>query len=183
MNTSTPLLSAMSDSGSVVDWWFVYKVAGKAISADGTDAKGDEYVYFDAAQNGQIALSPHRISSPTDGAVANTLNQIYNNKDPNVGWFFYNDENPISGKTNGSRGHTKGVLCFNTVTNSAFWLIQSSPKFPSKAPYNYPTTAMGNAQTFLCITLKDADTARAIAQQMFVAQQPNVYLASKVPLG
>jgi deoxyribonuclease-2 len=37
------------------------------------------------------------------------------------------------------------------------------------------------AQTFLCITLKDADTADAIAKEMFSAQTPNVYAASAVP--
>jgi deoxyribonuclease-2 len=60
-------------------------------------------------------------------------------------------------------------------------LIQSTPKFPPKGKYAFPSSGKKEAQTLLCITLKDADTAQAIAKQMLVAQQPNVYLASAVP--
>ena len=41
---------------------------------------------------------------------------------------------------------------------------------------------MPNAQTLLCITLQHADVAQSLARQMFVAQQPNVYLASRIPV-
>ena len=33
-------LSAISDQGRPVDWWFVYKIAGKSIVSDGSKAKG-----------------------------------------------------------------------------------------------------------------------------------------------
>lgn len=177
-------LSAIGDNGKAVDWWFLYKIAGKSVTSDGSKATGTEYVYFDAAntEGKQLQLSPHLISDPAVGAVSATLAQVYQKPgDPATGWFFYNDEDPVTGKTNGSRGHTKGVLCFNTETNSAFWMIHSAPKFPPKGKYGYPATATGNAQTYLCITLKDADTAKAIAAQMYTAQQPNVYAASAVP--
>jgi len=189
------LLTAMDDSGKPIDWWFAYKVAGKSEASetdkakatlpDGSAVAGTEYVYFDAnsPQDGKLALSPHRVDK--DGALPNTLNQLYKEEGlstQHLGWFFYNDENPLNGTVNGSRGHTKGVLAFDMGTNSGFWLIQSTPKFPSKDHYGFPTTGMPNAQTLLCITLADADTARRIAAQMFAAQQPNVYLASTVPV-
>ncbi len=185
------LLSAMDENGQPVDWWFIYKVAGKSTTAkgakgaaiNGSKISGTEYVYFDAntATNGKLALSSHRLDKT--GALPNTLKQVYASAaaDPHLGWFFYNDENPIDGKVNGARGHTKGVLAFDLNSNSAFWLIQSTPKFPPKGGYAFPTTGMPNAQTMLCISLKDATVAQAIAKQMFVAQQPNVYLASKIP--
>lgn len=184
MSKQLPPLSAISDDGKPVDWWFLYKVAGKSVTSDGSKATGTEYVYFDSVnpKGKKLQLSPRQINDNANGAVSGTLNQIYNNlSDPDTGWFFYNDEDPITGKTNGSRGHTKGVLCFNLATNSAFWMIHSAPKFPPKGKYAYPATATGNAQSYLCITLKDADTAKAIAGQMYIAQQPNVYAASKVP--
>ncbi len=174
----------MDDSGNPIDWWFIYKIAGKSVASDGSKATGYEYVYFDSSgpQGKKLTLSPNLISDSSKGAVSNTLNQIYNNlADPDLGWFFYNDEDPITDKTNSVRGHTKGVLCFDLRTNSAFWMIHSAPKFALESKYGFPETAKGNAQTFLCITLKDADTAKAIAVQMYIAQQPNVYLASKVP--
>jgi deoxyribonuclease II len=183
MANNDTILSAIGDNNKPIDWWFIYKVAGKSEVSDGSKAQGTEYVYYDSdKQDTALRLSKFHISDPANGAVSNTLNQIYNNaNNPDMGWFFYNDEDPITLKTNGERGHTKGVICFNTANNTAFWLIHSAPKFPSKDTYSYPETAMGNAQTFLCITLQDADTAKAIAAQMFVAQQPNVYLASQVP--
>lgn len=184
MSNNQPLLSAIGDDGKPVDWWFIYKVAGKSVTSDGSKATGTEYVYFDSVnlKGKKLSLSPNRVGDNAKGCVSATLNQVYDDlTDPDKGWFFYNDEDPITGKTNGSRGHTKGVLCFNLATNSAFWMIHSAPKFPPKGKYAYPATATGNAQTFLCITLKDADTAKAIAGQMYIAQQPNVYAASKVP--
>jgi deoxyribonuclease-2 len=177
-------LSAMGDNGQPVDWWFIYKIPSKSTASDNSKPTGTGYTYFDSTgtANGKLVLSPNAITDPKKGAVSNTLNQIYNNlTDPNLGWFFYNDENPLTGITNGVRGHTKGVLCCNFASNTAFWLIDSAPKFPPKGAYGYPQTATDFAQTFLCITLPDMDTAKAIAAQMFVAQQPNVYLASAVP--
>jgi deoxyribonuclease-2 len=185
MAKSTHLqLSAMDDTGKPVDWWFIYKIPGKSTASDKSKPTGTEFVYFDSSgkKTEKLTLSPNLIGDASKGAVSATLNQIYNNpSDPDLGWFFYNDEDPLTGKTNGDRGHTKGVLCFDLATNSGFWLVDSAPKFPLKGKYSYPQTATQNAQTFLCITLQDADTAKAIAAQMFVAQQPNVYLASAVP--
>lgn len=178
-------LSAMDDAGKPVDWWFAYKVAGNSKSTNKTKATGTEYVYFDAntPADGKLILSAHHVN--TDGALPNTLNQLYTEQGmstQHLGWFFYNDENPINGKVNGSRGHTKGVLAFDLGTNTAFWLIQSTPKFPPQGKYSFPDTGMPNAQTLLCITLQDATVAQSIARQMFAAQQPNVYLASKIPV-
>jgi deoxyribonuclease II len=182
-------LSAMDDSAEPVDWWFMYKVAGKSSTTEGARAPqigghtvtGGEYLYFDAngSTGTKLALSPNEVGG--SGALGNTLQQVYGPSDSNVGWFFYNDENPIDGKVNGARGHTKGVLAFDMGSDTAFWLIQSTPKFPPRDAYSFPTTGMENAQTLLCVTLQDASVAQSIAKQMFVAQQPNVYHASDVP--
>lgn len=187
-------LTAVDDDGKAVDWWFMYKFAGKSTTSSGVKhpsiagkkVAGTEYLYFDSnmPKNAKLALSPQRLDK--SGALPSTLAQVYGAKaaaNKNLGWFFYNDENPINGKVNGSRGHTKGVLAFDLHSNTAFWLIQSTPKFPPKGKYAFPKTGMPNAQTLLCITLKDAAVAQSIAKQMFVAQQPNVYLASKLPVG
>jgi hypothetical protein len=56
-------------------------------------------------------------------------------------------------------------------------MIHSAPKLAPESKYSYPSNATEFAQTFLCITLKDANEAKKIAAQMFVAQQPNVCLA------
>jgi len=178
-------LSAVDEEGKSVDWWFIYKVAGKSKTTGGTEVTGSEYIYFDAnaPAEGKLMLSSHHVDK--DGSLPNTLNQLYGEEGmstQHLGWFFYNDENPINGKVNGSRGHTKGVLAFDLGSNTGFWLVQSTPKFPPQGQYGFPSTGMPNAQTLLCVTLQDAGVAQAIARQMFAAQQPNVYLASKIPV-
>ena len=182
-------ISAMNDLGKAVDWWFMYKVSGRSTMGGGGKGPklvgkavtGAEYVYFDADApgDGKLALSPCRVDK--SGALFNTLQQVYGAGSKSLGWFFYNDENPLTGKVNSARGHTKGVLAFDMDSNTAFWMIQSTPLFPLKGKYGFPKTGLEMAQTLFCITLEDATVAQSIAKQMSVAQQPNVYLASAVP--
>lgn len=183
--TETSLkLMALGDLGKPVDWWFMYKVAGRSEVSNGSKATGTEYVYYDSEfpKGKKLQLSNFNVSNSKEGALSNTLNQIYNNSDnPDMGWYFYNDENPVTDKTNSSRGHTKGVVAFNLETDSGFWLVHSTPKFAPENSYSYPETGMENAQTLLCISLKNADEAKKIAEQMHVGQEPNVYLSSDVP--
>ena len=181
-------LSALDDDGKPVDWWFMYKVAGESTTSagarapllDGKRVTGLEYIYFDASapRGGKLALSS---CTTQGGALQKTLNQIYGAPKKSIGWWFYNDENPITGEVNSSRGHTKGVVAFDLSSNTAFWLIQSTPKFPPSGKYSFPKTGQPNAQTLLCVALRDATVAQSIAKQMYVAQQPNVYLASEIP--
>lgn len=174
-------ISAIDKNGKPVDWWFMYKVSGESKTSDGRKLLGTENVYFDSnfPADGKLILSDNLVDK--GGKLPLTLAQIYESKNPDLGWFFYNDENPITGKVNGSRGHTKGVLAFDLASDTAFWLIHSTPKFSPKGKYSYPKTGMKMAQTLLCITLENADVAKSIAKQMFIAQQPNVYLASDIP--
>lgn len=174
-------ISAIDENGNPVDWWFMYKVSGDGTTSTGQKVLGTEYIYFDAntPADGKATLSPYHVD--TGGALPNTLAQIYKATNPDLGWFFYNDENAITDQVDDSRGHTKGVLAFDLESNSAVWLIHSTPKFAPKGAYSYPETGIQMAQTFLCITLESADVAQSIAKQMFVAQQPDVYLASEIP--
>jgi len=174
-------INAIDEKGNSVDWWFMYKVSGESKTSDGGKVLGTEYIYFDAnaPADGKAALSTYQVDKA--GALPNTLAQIYEAANPSLGWFCYNDENPLTDQVDGERGHTKGVLAFDLDSNTAFWLIHSTPKFSPKGAYGYPETGIKMAQTLLCITLESADVAQLIARQMFVAQQPNVYLASDIP--
>ena len=174
-------ISAIDENGNPVDWWFMYKVSGESTTSTGKKVLGTEYIYFDAnaPADAKAVLSPNYVDK--NGALPNTLAQIYTAANPNFGWFCYNDENPITGEVVGARGHTKGVLAFDLESDSAFWLVHSTPKFAVKGAYGYPSTGVKMAQTLLCIRLENATVAQSIAKQMTVAQQPNVYLASDIP--
>ncbi len=175
-------LSALDNDGKAIDWWFMYKVSKRS---QGQTELGTEYLYYDSSDE-KNATGMKMATQTVDkgGALMNTLNQIY--KAPvsdKMGWWFYNDEDPIKELTNGDRGHSKGVVAFDLTTNTAFWLIQSVPLFPLANEYSYPVSGEDMAQTLLCITLKDVATVTAIANQMYLAQRPNVFLASKIPIG
>jgi deoxyribonuclease-2 len=193
------LLSAFDETGKPVDWWFSYKVACKSDPA--RTSPGNNYLYYDAniaKTNKPLSLSANKIDQSTS-ALSRTIAQLYAAtpaKNPGLGWFAYNDQNPddksgyknpVNGKafepTKGvdSRGHTKGVLAFDLETNSGFWLVHSVPMFVLPSQDQYPTTGLEMAQSFLCISLANADTALALAKVMYQCYQPNVYAASALP--
>ena len=61
------------------------------------------------AASGKLALSPHHVD--VDGALPNTLAQLYGEEGmstQHLGWYFYNDEDPITGRTNGHAGAHQG---------------------------------------------------------------------------
>ncbi len=168
-------LSAIDETGKPVDWWFLYKVPkltdarrlGKV-----PDATGYEYVYYDPAV-GKIALSGNTIGNG-QGALDRTLDPVFAKPDATTGWILYNDEMPASAdrKDNGNLGHTKGVIAFDTSSNTAFWLLHSWPKYADPGATAMPTPMYG--QTYMCISL-DLDNAGKIAAQMADHQQPQIY--------
>lgn len=172
------MLNAIGDSGQAVDWWFMYKLPRNAHPPDNPHSPqrstGFEYVYFDTHST-SLSLSSH-VLTDKGGALYSTLQQIYP-LDPAspLGWIIYNDER-IDGKPdNGELGHTKGVLAFDPATDTAFWLLHSTPRFPTLDGPDFPDDEKIYAQTYLCITLKDVATAQAIAAQMCHQQEPQVY--------
>lgn len=208
----TTSLTAYGDSGKPVDWWFIYKVSKTAQSSAPGPVTGAEYAYYDSEMNrlGQpMVLSPNRIDAPS-GALFQTLSPLFtptSKSSSTLGWFAYNDESQLVTKKDKKtgkpeidpatgqpklfgtgpldRGHCKGVLAFdlNPQNDSAFWLVHSVPLFPLKLELDYPKSGFEEAQTFLCITLKNSDTSKSIAQLMYDAHGPNVNVHSSIPSG
>jgi deoxyribonuclease-2 len=139
-------------------------------------------VYFDANAT-QVVKSPNRLDQGK-GALNLTLNSVFNKPAPTTGWILYNDEKPADapGSDDGNLGHTKGVIAFDTKSDSAFWLLHSWPKYADPGVPGMPTPMFG--QTFICISL-DMATANQIAAQMAIHQEPQTYLprAATLPRG
>jgi len=162
-------VSALDESGKAVDWWFMYKVP-KLNAGSGTAASsGFEYAYFDSSAQ-QVTRSPYTLDSD-NGALFHTLDSLFSNPSASTGWLLYNDEIP-GGNVSLTLGHTKGAIGFDSVTQTAFWLIHSWPKFPTPDDTAQPSPMFG--QTFLCISL-DLDSVRQLSSQMHHYQQPQVY--------
>ena len=174
-----------------MDWWFMYKVPELSPGAGIDKATGYEYAYYDAKIDVDpdkskriVAKSPNVINGGK-GALNLTLDSVFKDfkKPPaTTGWILYNDEMPVSAKRkdDGNKGHSKGVIAFDTASKTAYWLLHSWPKFADPDATNDPTPKYG--QTYLCISL-DIATAGKIAAQMANHQEPQVYFpnAANVP--
>jgi deoxyribonuclease-2 len=174
-------VTALDEAGKEVDWFFIYKVPQLSAGANTDKTTGYEYVYYDSSIDKQptvssrnIAKSPYVLNSD-QGALNKTLDSVFVKPDATTGYILYNDEKPgdIPGKDNGSLGHTKGVLAFDTATKTGYWLLHSWPKFAEPQAKADPTPKYG--QTYLCLSLT-LDTLEQIATLMFDHQQPQTYL-------
>lgn len=189
--TGRNVTTVIGDSGKPVDWWFIYKVSKHSHTTARRSVTGAEYAYFDADMAGQeeskLTLSPNRIDNSS--ALTNTLSPLFSEQakeNPNLGWYCYNDEDHYNIRKNGQksgtgpsdRGHCKGTVAFDLESDTGYWLIHSVPLLPLEKEFDFPDTGFAMAQTMLCIQLKDADTARHIAQLMYDAHGPNVLSAS-----
>lgn len=175
------MVQALDENGKPVDWWFMYKVPQLNKGAANDAATGYEYVYYDSSldrsttkSDRKVRQSPYKISEGK-GALNETLNSVFENPAGTMGWVLYNDEKPsgAAGPDDANLGHTKGVLAFDTASKSAYWLLHSWPKFAEPKAKEDPTPEYG--QTYLCVSL-DIDTARQVATQMAVHQEPQTYL-------
>lgn len=181
-------LTVIGDSGTAVDWWFIYKISKASRSPKGQAATGHEYLYFDsdmAKKRVAPQMSTHSID--TSGALFDTYSQLFSpgaKANKRLGYYCYNDEDRYEpGKRTGTGpsspcGHCKGALAFDLASDSAFWLIHSVPLLPMNAAFVYPPTGFKEAQALLCVQLPDADSSKAIAQLMYRAHGPNVNVAS-----
>jgi deoxyribonuclease-2 len=171
---SKKVVTPLDENGKPVDWWFMYKfpkMDKDAMTPSG--ASGYDYVYYDP-HIGKLVLSPNQLKDGK-GALDLTLNSVFDHPASTTGWILYNDEMPLAAKRkdDGQFGHTKGVIAFDTATDSAFWLLHSWPKFADPKSTEMPTPEYG--QTFLCLSL-DMATAGIIANQMDNHQEPQLYL-------
>lgn len=170
------MLDALNESGHPVDWWFAYKLPKNATSVKGGGPKstGYEYLYLDADTDGLLALSPHTLDQGV-GALHHTVGQVHGRKDPSVGLVLYNDEIPDATSNDGRKGHTKGLILFDLKTDSAVWLLHSTPRYVHPESADFPANESEYGQTYLCVTLENVDTARKIAHQMVHQQEPQTY--------
>eukprot|EP00762_Andalucia_godoyi_P003643 ANDGO_00674.mRNA.1 Plancitoxin-1 len=190
-------LGCISDSGSSVEWWIMYKLprsSSKGVfnvtsgthHGSSVGSEGFDYAYTDSrSSSSSLRMSSH-VLTDADSALATTLNVVYK-KPSGTGWVFYNDETP-DGKVSSSKGHTKGVFAFSA--SGGFWLVQSTPRFPQgpseASSFTFPADEVDYGQTYLCISVS-ASSLDDVGQQLLY-NQPQVYdsnmpssLASTLP--
>ncbi|XP_075715196.1 deoxyribonuclease-2-alpha isoform X2 [Rhinoderma darwinii] len=139
-------ISCYGDHGQPVDWFIVYKLP----RLDHTSEGGMKYMYQDHTSEGWVRGAA--LMNSTESAVGRTLSQLYqSSQSKNVAYVLYNDQPPAN-MSNAIRGHTKGVVLLDK--QQGFWLIHSTPRFPpsSSQKYDWPSSALRNGQSFICVT-------------------------------
>lgn len=178
MNTITPLNNIMGQS---VDWWFAYKLP-TAIGPE-SNTTGFEFLYCDSNNDKELGLSEIKLDDEKS-AIALTLKQVFD-KNPDSGYILWNDEippipgNPVHADNKG-KGHSKGILAFSKKSNSGFYLLHSTPRFPLEAELTLPEDEKIYGQAYLCVGLKDYQTANDIADILLHQNDVQVY-ASHIP--
>ena len=120
-----------------VDWFIVYKFPRLSHSIDPFVANGTGYIYLDSSSSlDQWHFSTQGIDSPSS-LTGLTLAPLYKSKE--YSYIFYNDQ-PPNIPISMLYGHSKGVLAFEDVTQTGFWLVHSVPRFPQivEQGYGYP---------------------------------------------
>ncbi|XP_043934968.1 deoxyribonuclease-2-alpha-like [Protopterus annectens] len=184
-------IACRNDDGQPVDWFIAYKLPGRAKG----NLKGLQYLYMDPSTNGWT--TGKYLINDTRNAVAQTLLPLYKNptyENEDFGYLVYNDQPPRNMSITGHReteeelpvsasyGHSKGVILLDTKTG--IWLIHSTPKFPAQKNYTWPSNAVRNGQSFICVTypydqFKDiGEQLRYIHPYCYYCSLPETYPAS-----
>eukprot|EP00039_Didymoeca_costata_P030550 m.30147 g.30147 ORF g.30147 m.30147 type:complete len:351 (-) comp8177_c0_seq1:52-1104(-) len=162
----------LDNEGNEVEWYFIYKLPG-----------GYTFAYLDSnndRNSGQLEIYPYALNDDEHPpALIRTLRNLVKPTTtgiPNstVPYFMYNDQ-PDNGNPGSNYGHTKGVM--GVGFNAAFWLLHSTPNFPSSSgqpKFYFPPGEIEYGQTFLCMTINTADVDTIAGQ--FLYTTPYVYV-------
>ena len=162
------MLVAKNQQDQATDWWFIYKTPEHSGSERN---QGFDFFYYDA-ESTALTLSAIGLDQPNQ-ALAYTLRAIFQ-APQSTGYLVYNDEHADSEKNKTEKGHCKGILAFDKSSDSALFLLHSTPRFPAHQELTLAAREAIYAQTFICITLPDYQTANQIAQQMLQQQNPQI---------
>lgn len=153
-------LGCKDENGGSVDWWAAFKFQDSF-----------NYAYIDSNAYGGLERSSHSMDSPSSGALAHTLSQLWDSVNT---YGFYNDEPPNGSKASSTYGHTKGA--FGLSGSSGFWLIHSTPRFPDNTGSSYsgmPVDEEKYGQSFLCVSYGASEFDKI--GQLFQYNRPKFY--------
>ncbi|KAH9490844.1 hypothetical protein Btru_033538 [Bulinus truncatus] len=136
----------ISNTGTPVDWYIVYKLPMNSNSHNSNERSGKAYYYMDENDK-SFQLQTHAIDD-MNTPMANTLKPIYAN--PNTKYIMYNDHMTSSQ----TYGHLKGVVA--KFIQTGFFLLHSVPNYPPPRAntYSWPSNGYTNGQILLCISFK-----------------------------
>ncbi|XP_061677220.1 deoxyribonuclease-2-alpha [Syngnathoides biaculeatus] len=165
---ATSPISCYNDQGAATDWFYVYK-----LPKEHGGVSGLTYLVMEAGGGGW--MPGKGTVNDTAGALGTTLGQLYSHeKNPEVAYVLYNDQDQPRGGGGHRGGHTKGAVLLDE--RQGFWLLHSTPVFPParrEGRYSYPDSGVHFGQNFLCVTFP-LERFHVIGEQLQI-NQPNVY--------
>ncbi|XP_053695652.1 plancitoxin-1 [Sabethes cyaneus] len=168
--TASCEIGCRDENNDLVDWYYLYKLPHEEFDRK-SQSTGFRYAFLTSAERSTQWKLSERTVNDSNSIPGNTLEPVLL-EGTDVLALLYNDE-PPENKTDGLRGHTKGVVA--TDGQSGFWLVHSVPKYPPSLgeKYHYPSTGKLYGQSFLCISV-EADQMESIGQQLLL-NEPHVY--------
>ncbi|GMT32958.1 hypothetical protein PFISCL1PPCAC_24255, partial [Pristionchus fissidentatus] len=159
---SDAAISCKNMQGKDVDWFMAYKLPSKVQDSE----SGRNFAYLDKF-NPNWTISTEPIES-LKSAIGATVGQVYDGNDKKLMYAMYNDDAPNTDKTEGYRGHIKGVIAFDS--NNGFWIQHSMPNYPPPPTeeYSYPETATKYGQTLICMSMKTSDLNDIVEQLRYM---------------
>ncbi|XP_062560248.1 plancitoxin-1 [Armigeres subalbatus] len=165
-------IGCRDEDNNLVDWYYLYKLPEAAADHPSKNAtSGLHYAFITSQSSTGWQISEKNINQ-SESIPGRTLEPLFLGESNELLKILYNDE-PPKGETDGTRGHTKGVVATDGTTG--FWLIHSVPKYPPmlNESYHYPDTGKHYGQSFLCFSV-GVDQMETIGQQL-IMNEPHVY--------
>ncbi|XP_015906092.1 deoxyribonuclease-2 [Parasteatoda tepidariorum] len=161
-------LYCRDENNQFVDWYVNYKLPKIEKGYSGTYlSEGKAYTYITSNIPEYWALSSNSINSNAS-MLGYTVQHLFNVQ-KKTSYLLYNDEPPFDNGT--AIGHLKGIVAFDGT--SGFWIVHSIPKFTGIDKYEYPSNALENGQSILCMSFP-ASALNAICNQLLFSH-PKIY--------
>jgi deoxyribonuclease-2 len=144
-------LACVDREGKQVPWFTLIKFPGKLTNG------APRYAYLDAHSEASYKVISGSLADTHNEALPRTIEAINALAAHHSNVYIYNDEPAGSDASTSNTAHAKGILAFDTDTQTGVYIMHSIPKFPTisngKIDFTIPYTATNYGQNAYCISL------------------------------
>jgi len=152
LTITTARLSCLSKQGGSVDWFSLLKYPGDMTT------RAPRYAYLDPRSGSSYQVITGALSDHRGQPLPNTIEAINSIPQAKLSVLLFNDQPPTAASN--SRGaHAKGIIAFDSSTQTGVYILHSMPKFPSlngdgaTISIKIPESALKYGQHVYCVSL------------------------------
>ncbi|MAY42862.1 MULTISPECIES: deoxyribonuclease II family protein [unclassified Neptuniibacter] len=145
------MMNVKNAEGKSVDWWFLYKTPEHTGRQEN---KGVDFFCYNPNKE-SLQLSINQLDQDNQ-ALAQTLHSVFD-APKSAGYIVYNDEHVDKQSNHSAKGHYKGIIAFDKESDSALFLLHSTPRFHANNEIERPDDERIYGQTLSvshCPTMK-----------------------------